>query len=77
MQMCYGFHMNYIHNIYEFHTYEFPAICFICINSSLSVIGYADDISIIVQGKFPNTLSELLIPILRIDKTWALEMGLE
>ena len=40
-----------------------------------TIIGYADDIVILVQGKFSNTLSELLSQATRIVKTWIVENG--
>jgi hypothetical protein len=41
-----------------------------------STFGYADDIVIIVQGKFANTVRELMQSALKMKVEWAVEKGL-
>ena len=41
-----------------------------------TVIGYADDLAILVKGKFPDILSELIERALRSVKRWACSKGL-
>lgn len=43
--------------------------------SGVKVVGYAADIAILVQGKFHNTLSELLSQGLRIVKKRTIKNG--
>ena len=41
-----------------------------------NVIGYADDLAILVRGKFPDILSDLISNFLYSAKRWAASKGL-
>ena len=42
----------------------------------IKCLGYADDITIVVRGKFPNTVTDLMGSALKKVEKWCLEVGL-
>lgn len=44
--------------------------------NGINVVAYADDVVLVIKGKFPNTLSEIMESGLRLLDKWANECGL-